>query len=146
MGWRCPVSDSSALDDALVAYLLADATLQGLMPDGVFWDEARPGATRFVIVSLVDEIDVAEFQRRAYEDALYLVKAVALLSGGGNVKSAAARIDALLEDPTGLAATGYGMMTCHRESRVRITEVDDADPKVRWQHRGGRYRVQAALA
>ncbi len=138
--------DSSAIDDALVAYLLADAVLQGLMPDGVYWDEARVGATRFVIVSLVDEADVAEFGGRAYEDGLYLVKAVALLSGGGNVKAAAARIDALLEDTRGLAAAGYGMMTVHRESRVRLTEIDDADPKIRWQHRGGRYRVQAAGA
>lgn len=140
------MSDSSAIDNALVAFLLADTQLAALMPDGVYWDEAKAGATKFVIVSLVDEVDVPVFQGRAYEDGLYLVKAVALLSAGGDVKAAAARIDAILEDTQDLAATGYGLMTVHRESRVRYTEVDDADPKVRWQHRGGRYRVQAAVA
>lgn len=140
-----PTADSSAVDNALIALLLADSVLAGLMPDGVFWDEANPGAKKFVLVSLIDESDEATFGGRAYEDALYLVKAVALSSSGGDVKTAAARIDALLEDQS-LEAAGYSVMTMHREGRVRITEVDDIDPSIRWQHRGGKYRVQAALA
>src|SRR6185295_20376299 len=92
--------DSSAIDNAIVAKLLGDATLMATMPDGVFWEEANPGSQRFVIVSLVDEVDGQRFGSRAFEDALYLVKAVALSQSGGDVKTAAARIDALLEQGT----------------------------------------------
>jgi hypothetical protein len=135
--------DSSDIDAALVGKLLGDSTLIGLMPDGVFIDEANPGAQRFVIVSVVEAVDVAVFGGRAIEDALYLVKAVALSTSGGNVKAAAARIDVLLEDQP-LVVAGYTWMTLHRESRIRSTEVDDLDRSIRWQHRGGRYRLQVA--
>jgi len=144
------MADSSNIDQAIVAMLGADATLLGYMPNGVFFDEAPPGSTRFVIVSLIDETDEAVFGGRAIEDHLYLVKAVALSTAGGNLKEAAARIDALLEDqPIGLGSPisvdGYGWMACHRERRVRYTEVDEGDPSLRWRHRGGEYRVQMAL-
>lgn len=132
--------DSSEIDNALVAKLGADATLLGLMPNGVYWDEAPQGSTRFVIVSLVDEVDVQRFESRSHEDALYLVEARALSTTNANLKSAAARIDALLDGGT-LTATGYSLMTLHREARIRLTEVDDVDPTIRWFRRGGHYRV-----
>jgi hypothetical protein len=136
--------DSSAIDNALIAKLAADATLLSYCTNGVYWDEAPPGATKFVIVSLVDQIDEPNFGGRAYEDALYLVKAVALSTAGANIQAAAARIDALLEDQT-LTVSGYTHMVMHRESRVRITEVDEVDASIRWFHRGGHYRVQMSL-
>lgn len=139
------MSDSSAIDNAIVAKLLADSTLTALMPDGVYWEEANAGSKRFVIVSLVDSVDEPVFGGRAYEDSLYLVKAVALSTTGADIKAAAARIDTLLDEGT-LTITGYSFMTVHRESRIRITEVDDSDASIRWQHRGGHYRVQAAVA
>jgi hypothetical protein len=136
--------DSSAIDNALIAKLAADATLLGHCPNGVYWDEAPPGSTRFVIVSLIDQFDEAVFGGRAIEDALYLVKAVALSTASVNMQAAAARIDALLEDQT-LTVSGYSYMTMHREARVRITEVDDVDASIRWFHRGGHYRVQMSV-
>jgi len=144
------VADSSNIDAALVAMLGSDSTLLGYMPNGVFFDEAPPGAQRFVIVSLIDEVDEAVFGGRAIEDHLYLVKAVGLSTTAANLKEAAARIDALLEDqPIGLGSPvsveGYEWMTCHRERRVRYTEVDEGDPSLRWRHRGGEYRVQMSL-
>lgn len=135
--------DSSAVDAALVAKLLGDAALTALIPDGVYFDAAKQGATRFVIVSLVDAHDTPQFGARSFEDALYLVKAVALSSSGADVRAAAARIDALLEGGT-LAIAGYSVMVLEREERVRYTEVDDADQSIRWQHRGGRYRVMVS--
>lgn len=137
--------DSSDIDNALVAKLGADSTLLALAPNGVYVDEAPAGAKRFVIVSLIAGNDVGQFGGRAYEDTLYLVKAVMLSSAGGDVKGAAARIDALLEDGS-LTVSGYSLMTMHREERIRSTEVDEVDPSIRWQHRGGRYRVQVALS
>jgi predicted PhzF superfamily epimerase YddE/YHI9 len=68
-------SDSSDVDNALVAKLGADSALLALMPNGVYWDEAPQGATRFVIVSLIDEHDEQQFSARAFEDALYLIEA-----------------------------------------------------------------------
>jgi hypothetical protein len=92
-------SDSSDVDNALIAKLGADSALLALMPNGAYMDEAPPGSTRFVIVSLVEAIDAQAFGARAFESALYLVKAVER-SPGGNVKAAAARIDALLDNGT----------------------------------------------
>jgi hypothetical protein len=134
-------SDSSDVDNALVAKLGADSALLALMPNGVYLDEAPPGATRFVIVSLIDERDEQQFGARAFEDALYLVEA---RTSGGNVKDAAARIDTLLDNGT-LAVAGYKLMLIQREERVRVTEVDDVDRSIRWQRRGGRYRVMTSV-
>jgi len=88
----------------------------------------------------VAEDDVQVFGERAYEEALYLVKAVMLKSPGGQVQSAADRIDTLLEGAL-LIVPGYTPMVSMRESRVRFTEVDDLDDSVRWSHAGGQYRI-----
>ncbi|MES2341718.1 MAG: hypothetical protein V4597_08570 [Pseudomonadota bacterium] len=148
--------DSAEIDRALVSMLLADTALQALMPDGVYIDQAAPNAQRFVIVSLADQEDVPKYgdpnvpgSSVAYESALYLVKAVALGSDT-DADAAAARIRHVLEDqvltqgsPVGVP--GYTWMTCHREGRVVMTEVDAQDPNVRWEHRGGHYRVDMSV-
>jgi len=136
--------DSQDIDTALLTKLSGDATLLALLPNGVWFDEAPPGSKRFVVVSLVDENDEQRFGARAAEDARYLVKAVMLTTASptanADIKAAAARIDVLLDNQT-LTATGYASMLVERESRIRLTEVDDVDPTVRWYHRGGQYRV-----
>ena len=135
--------DSSDIDAAIVTKLQSDATLAALLQSGtsVFVDEAPSGATQFVIVSLVDEVDEPQFGGRAFEDALYLVKAVELSTVAvKNIKAAAARIDALLEQGS-LTVTGYSLALLRREARIRITEVDDVDSSIRWAHRGGHYRI-----
>ena len=142
--------DSSLIDSALIAKLASDATLLTLCPNGVYYAEAPQGATRFVIVSLVDEADEPVFGTRAVEDALYLVEARMLSTAGGDIHGAAVRIDQLLEDATlGVGSppsvAGYTWMTCYRESRVRMTEVDAIDPALRWFRRGGMFRVQFSL-
>jgi hypothetical protein len=145
------MADSSDVDAALVAALLADEALMALMPDGVFMDEAGKSivtggnSTRFVIVSLVDEHDTPMFEGRGSEDALYTVKAVELkpVNGSGHVKAAAARIDALLELGS-LTIEGYGLLVMRRRERIRMLDVDSADESIRWQHRGGRYQVMVA--
>lgn len=140
------MASSADIDAALVTLLASDATLTALLPDGVYLDEGPPGVRRFVVVSLVDEHDEAVFQGRAFEDALYLVKAVALSTAitAANAKAAEARIDVLLEDQP-LNVSGYTHMAMYREERVRLTEVDESNPDLRWFHRGGRYRVQQSL-
>jgi hypothetical protein len=134
------MADSSDIDNALQMKLANDATLLALCPNGVYVDEAPAGSTRFVIVSLVEETDAGVFGGRAIEDALYQVEARMLSTAGGNIKAAAARIDALLEQGS-LTVAGYSVMALFRESRIRVTEVDDVDNAIRWFRRGGNYRL-----
>src|SRR4030095_3084227 len=142
--------DSSAIMNAILAKLGADAALLAQMPNGVYEDEARAGSTKFVIVSQMLATDVDVFQQRAIEDALYLIEARALSTNGADVRAAAARIDALLDPqppapPATLDVAGYGLMVIKREEFLRGVEVDDKDPTLRWTRRGGRYRVMMSV-
>jgi len=138
-------SDSSDLDAALIELLQADSTLTGLLADGIYFDVAPPNAQQFAIVSVLDEVDEDDFQDRVFENVLYLVKAVELSTvPTRNIKPAAARIDALLNNAR-FVTTGFGEVTVGREQRLRTTEVDDVDKSIRWSHRGGRYRALATL-
>ena len=142
--------DSAAIDAAIVAMLGSDQALLGYMPNGVYFGQAPPGSTRYVLVSLIDASDEAVFGGRAIEDYLFLIKAVELSTSVANVRAAAARIDALLEDQevgigSPIAVAGYACMACYRERRVRFPERDEADPSLIWQHMGGEYRVQMSL-
>lgn len=145
--------DSSAIDNALLAKLGADTTLLGLMPDGVYWDVSPPGSKRFVIVSLVDSHDVVQFGGRAYEDVMYLVKAVGLSTMSPNMRAAAARIDELLDPqppavPATLTVPWYTFMAMYRDEdmpRIRMTEPSEDDPALTWFHRGGHYHVECSL-
>lgn len=136
--------DSSAIDTAVIGRLLADAALAALLPDGWYMDVAADSLERYGLLSIIEARDVPNFGGRAYEDVLYQVKAVMLSSAGGDIEAAAARIDAVLEDAT-LAIPGYGLMTLHREERIRAAEADAENPALFWFHRGGRYRLQASL-
>lgn len=140
-----PSPDSSIIDEVLLQRLLSDAQLKSLCPDGVWWDAADEKSQRFVIVSLADHSDEPVFGGRGWEDSLYLVKAVMLNSAGGSVRAAAARIDALLNE-WNTDVPNFGHLSAHREARVRITERDSENSAIRWLHRGGRYRVHAAIA
>lgn len=142
-----PPPDSSGVLNALVAKLGTDPALLALMPNGVYEDLAPPGAKRFVIVSEITSFDVPVFGGRAFEDGFYLVEARALVGSTvpeGDVRAAALRIDAMLEDGD-LTVEGFGLMTMHREEFVRGLEVDEIDRSIRWKRRGGRYRVQVAV-
>lgn len=144
-----PNADSSLVDDAIIAKLLNDSQLRSLCPDGVWSDQAGEGKERFIIVSLVEANDVPVFEGRAFEDSLYLIKAV-IKNGKGDIKGACSRIDEILSGADGRGAIipvpNFGELSIAREARVRYTEVDEEEPTLRWLHRGGRYRVHAALA
>lgn len=137
--------NSSDVDNSLIGILLNDPTLKGLMPDGVYYAAANPGAKRYVLVTLVSHVDLDTFGRREMEIGLYRVKAVALSTTGGDVNSAAHRIDQLLHDTTWPIGTGLELAASHRIDRMRDTERDDVDPDLLWNHRGGDYRVETSL-
>jgi hypothetical protein len=143
------MADSSAIGNALVAKLGADTTLLALVPNGVYFDLAPTTARRAVVVSQIMSEDTGQFGGRAFEDALFLVEAQLLSTSSGpdanaTARSAAARIDALLEGGT-LTVSGYTLMAMHREEFVRMTERDEVDPTILWYRRGGHYRVQMSL-
>jgi hypothetical protein len=141
---------SSAITSALIAKLLADATLMALVPDGVFKSVAGKSlvtggnSTRFVIVSPIISTNTRVFNRRAFQEALYLVEA--RMFAGGNVNDAAARIDELLDPqpplpPATLTIPGYGLMALYQDEATDDVEVDDTDPSKYWNRAGGRYGV-----
>lgn len=132
-------TDTAEVDKALLAKLLADSTLTSLMTDGIYFDVAPQGAKNFVIISQMSHEDSYDLGGQAYERILYLVKAVGQATNVTNVKTAAARIQTLLQDGT-LNATGYLLMYMRRSERVAKPEVDQ-DSDLRWQHRGGLYDV-----
>lgn len=142
-----PLLDSGLIDNALVNVLSADAALKALVPDGVYFDEAPQGMKRFAIIALVEGLTRAEFAapggRRAAEDVEYIVKVVLLNGSSSDARNAAARIDQLLEDQP-IAIDSFTCLSIHRTARIRDTEVDSVDATIRWQHRGGHYRIVAA--
>ena len=138
---------SDLLDAALVAKLAGSAALAVHLPDGIWLDEAPPGLERFGIVSLVEAVDLDDFGERAFEAPLYLVKAVTKGTDAAASTAAAALIDDLLDHqtmPVAGSPPAYAVETIAREGRlVPQVEVDDGDARLRWQHRGGYYRVTA---
>lgn len=130
---------------AILTKLQADATLLALMPDGVWFAEAPPGSTRFVIVSLIDMANVPMFGGVAFKDGQYLIEARALSTSGGDVAAAYDRITVLLTDAS-LTIAGYGVMLMQFEADTELTEVDDADPDIRWLRCGGQLHVMVAPA
>jgi len=141
------VADSSAVDTAVITHLAGDATLATLLPGGVHFGLAPQGKTAFALVTIDETADVAVFAetaaaRRAIEVITYAVAAVVQTSAMGPATQAAARIDALLADQP-LTVPGYGWLSTVRVDRIRDPgELDPSDKSIRWQHHGGRYRVQ----
>jgi len=133
------VSDSSAVDAALVAKLAGDAALMALTPDGVYFDLAPEGSKQFVLVGHVAHVDEPAFGGTAWEVFTYVVKAVTPGPSAETAKAAAARIHEVL-DGARLEPVGYVDMHCARVERVREQERDDLN-EVRWNHRGGHYEI-----
>jgi hypothetical protein len=126
---------------ALQAALQADAALSALMPDGVWWDLAKAGKTRVVIIKLMHHEPTDMFGACAFEEALYyLVKAVDFDISAVRARDAAKRIDALLNGGT-LAVPGYVVMQIQFNEEVHYAEPDPANPEGRVNHWGGTYRV-----
>lgn len=139
------MSNSSDIDNGLVAKLAADATLLALMPNGVYFGEAPPGSEAWVSVQIFEAHDEPVYadNEQGFEDILYLVMAVA--RENTNMYAAAARIHTLLHNQT-ITVTGYSAVTASREDRHRPKPFpDDDDLSINWFQRGGFYRIQAAV-
>lgn len=138
------MANPSAIRDAVVAKLEASAALLAAFPDGVCFGVAPPGATQFVIVSLViaEDEDVMGEADAGIQTHLYLVKAVDRSTSAVNVAAGAALIHELLQKTT-LDIDGYHHMVTKRVEHVEYLEVDE-DTDEQWQHCGGRYEVMVS--
>jgi len=125
---------------AVYTKVAGDAQLKTLLPDGVYWDVSASGKTRVVILKLMNHEATDMFGHCAFEQPIYLVKAVEFSTSKLNVLNAAKRIDALLNNQP-LTITGYTLMTTQLMECVEYNEPDTANPDGRWQHCGAMYRV-----
>lgn len=144
--------EGSGIDAALVDYLLADATLTSLMPDGVHFDEASgPGATglgcqRFIVLRALNPEDIGVFAQAGYQLLAYEIRAI----GHSNVtdeptmSTVAEALHARLEMAQ-LTVAGYpGGVTLERSRRIRTKEPDPVSKDWCWYHRGGFYLAHAS--
>jgi len=139
--------DGSNLDAAVVELLKTDPELAALLPDGVYIDDAPPGAQRFAIVSLTGPtVDNHTMDGGGFEVVSYLVTANGVSSaiGGPQIKAAADRIDAILHDAAPVV-DGFPAVSIARTGRVRPPlELDPDDRSIRWYRRGGTYELFAS--
>ncbi|MEP7304214.1 MAG: hypothetical protein ABJA98_01725 [Acidobacteriota bacterium] len=136
--------ESFRVTNALLEKLRADAALMALMPDGAWFAEAPPGATRFVIVSAIASPITPMFGGPAYVDKLYGLDARALSTMNGDVQAAASRLNALV-DGGDLVVDDWGVMVMRVvEDFELVVEVDDVDASIRWNRCGGQVQVMVA--
>jgi len=137
------VAETVLTDTWLYETLTGDATLVGLLSDGVdgvVADEAEDDTTDpFVIFQLLDSADVyAIGSVRVLTDATYAVQAVDEVGSYVSLGPIADRIDALLHDKTEVV-TGGLICATRRERPIRYPETTHGKT---YRHLGGLYRIQ----
>ncbi len=133
------MADSAAVDSAIIGALYNDATLKGLLPDGVYFGIAPQSKTKCAVVMLPTHVDTDIFQGTGFEESTYMVKALVRDNSVTTANQAAARIDTIMQ--TLAAPTGYVLTVSKRTERIAYTEPDPNNPDQMWQHRGGLYDV-----
>ena len=134
-------ANAAAVDAALFAALAADAPLQTLLPDGVYFDVAPASKTRFVIVQLQTHLIEEGFGMELYEVFQYRITARGLMTTGVDANAAAFRINQVLSWLPLAPIDGYTHMETLQVERVKFTEVDAIDNDIRWQIAGGDYEI-----
>lgn len=117
---------SAALDTAVAAALGADATLATLAPGGVWQDLAPADAREPVVVFSLEQGQDDYAMGRRLERGRYRVLVAGTQPVAPSVRSAADRIDAVLQDTT-LTVTGYTGVSLRRLSRAATVDVDGDD-------------------
>jgi hypothetical protein len=130
----------SAIDQALVSRLSADAALTTAAPGGVWWELApQDAAVPYVVITLAEDVDEQIFRGTAYQATQYAIEAMDDSPSSSGVMTAYDRIHALLQDPT-LTITGYTLLKCIRRRRYRSV-IEDGDQRI--QQCGGVYELWA---
>ncbi len=132
----------------LVTYLGSDASLAALAPRGV-WQEPAPqdpvGQER-VAVTVLYEAGTSEHTGGGSRtlECHYLVQATGPAALIDDILTAAKRIDKMLH--FGIAVLpGYVVMAAFLEDPIERTEAEPVTG-IRWESRGGRYRLDVVAA
>ena len=124
----------------LYTKLHGDATLLALVPGGVYtWPVPTTVTGAYVLYQMQSGVDIRGVgPSRLGVNGLWLVRVVAeTLSFGGNLLTAADRIDVLLQAASGTVTAGV-VWACVREEPFQLVETKDGR---QWRHLGGQYRV-----
>ena len=130
---------SNSLTAALQALLAADSTLTTAMPGGVWVDPAPDGMTQpFVVLEQSFGTDEGGGGGPRYTTVAYEVAAIAPSASVAAARTAAARIDVLLDYKSGLSLTGFRVLGCRRTAPIdeHLEEVTG-----RWVRVGGEYTL-----
>ena len=132
----------SALRDAIVLHLQADAAVVAAAPGGIYPGLPPKGSPAYPFISVTaQKADAANwvFQQVGFEDAVYLVKAIDRSTSPGIAGDINALIRASLNLAT-LTITGYANMGVLWMQDVSYDELDDSG---HYQHEGGLYSLMA---
>jgi len=132
------------VDAALLAKLQADTALVALVPDGIYFGEARTGALKWLQVTQIDHDDETMFERVAYETVLYQIVAIMQDTSPVGAINAGVRVHTVMKalTPTSFTPTNYRLMDVHRTTRLRYNERDTANVDRLWQHDGAQYEMR----
>lgn len=129
---------------ALFAALLADATLMGMLADGIdgaasIYHQIAPvrAGMPYIVVSKSSGVPTRRYGADAYATEVWLVKAVDKGPKAGNAEAIQARIETVLNDAT-LTINGQPSLDLHKQSDVDYPEVVGPDV---YRHAGGLYRL-----
>lgn len=144
----------SLIADAWLATTLGgDATLAAAAPGGAWADVAPEGVSATPLQTPMPSPWVVWFQTvgvdarpvggaapRMVTDLVYEVRVTGRACGYGELRTAANRLDALLENRKNVAVPGLGtVIDCRRIEPVRFTENDGG---VLYRHLGGQYAIK----
>lgn len=122
--------------------LSGDATLLALLAGGVKPGGSAPQGTPypFLTYQMMSGIDYAAVGAyRIWTNLIYLVKVVGRSADYQTLRTAVARVDALLHRGSGTAADGT-IWACVREQTIRMPEIVSGD---QYRHDGALYRLYA---
>lgn len=132
----------------LQSYLAADGVLASLAPGGVWEDPAPMNQSAPVVVLLYEtaEDEVCGGGARVTK-FYYAAKVVGTAAMIATIKQAALRLDALLHfGPIAQEhLPGYNVLTATRTEPISYPDPEPSTG-LRWEHRGGHYRIDVEAA
>lgn len=141
---------SAALDTGVVNALKNDATLQALVPGGVYRDVAPESVVNsalldasqvYGLVVLQSALSTYAFNTLAFETCYYLVKFISPSTSPLGAQAAIDRAEVVLAGVYGSAVGGFAITASRRAERISYT---DPDGPIYWQHRGVSWMLLAS--
>jgi hypothetical protein len=138
------MAETLAVEKWMVGLLLADSALSTVVGTRIYSDEIPEEVLAAYPCVKFDFLSGTDFNLvgavRMWSDMLYIVRGIdETLTYGGNLKTIADRIDAVLHRASGTTSEGT-VWACVRENPFRLSEPLDSG---RFKHLGGTYRFLA---